>query len=157
MKMQPMDLKRSFVAVDSAFLLQKTLGPLNLDAGSSLQATALEALQVPTEGSCTEQEYCFCLSYLSVEVIAAAAEIGTAYIAVGVECIAGYAGFELHKGLFAAGPSGAVGIVEGFELVDLGRSTLAVVVAGRSRFGAGMLVPAAAEHMDWWETYCPLD
>ena len=81
---------------------------------------------------------------MSAEVIAAGAGIGTVCTAVGLEHIADFAGFELHMDCFAAGPSGAVGIVEGFERVGSGRSTPAVVVTGHSRFVAGMSEPAAA-------------
>lgn len=151
-----MDLKRSFVAVDSAFLRQKTLGCFDPDTGSSQQEIEVAAL-VPIVDNCTKLEYCSCLLVLSVGAKAVAAGIETACIAAVIEHIADFAGFELRMDCFAAGLSGAVGIVEGFELVDSGHSKTAVVVTGHSRFVAGISVPAAAERMDWWETCCLLD
>lgn len=140
-------MKHSFVAVELAYLHRETLEWPGPDAGPSQQEIALEAPQVPIEGSCIAQEYCSYLPYRSVEGKTAGLGIETGCIAVGVEHVAGFVGFELHMDCFVAGPSEAVGIADGFELVDLGRSTPAVVVTGHSMVVAGMSVHAAAERM----------
>src|ERR1700734_4371861 len=115
-----MDLKRSFVAVDSAFLYQAILECFDPDAGSPLQEMEAAALVLIVD-NCTKLEYCSCLLVLSVGAKAVAVVVGTACIAAVIENIVDFAGSELRMDCFAAGPSGAVGIVEGFELVDSGR------------------------------------
>lgn len=111
---------------------------------------------MPFGGSYIVQEYYSYPPYSSVGAKAVAAGIETARTAVVIEYIVDFVGSELHMDYFAAVPSGPVGTVDGFELVDSGRSKPAVVVTGHRKFVAGMSVPAAAKRMDWSETCCPL-
>lgn len=170
------DWRRSFAAVDSAFLYWRTLACLDPGFGSSQQEIAFELLQVPAEGSYIALKYCSYLLGRSAAEVTAGAEMEIActaaferhrdyfaavaiagfvasghrrdyFAAVETADIAGSAVFDHHRDWFAAVVTGAVGIVGDFVLVDFGRSISAVVVIGQSMFAVDMSVPAAGAHM----------